>query len=223
MPRSDTDHTTTAAAPPAQRPPAARAIVSLLRLATIVAVSAGAGAGWVTWKFPDLSWKPNVRSAVENKQVAAQAAISADEVYAAIQAAEAGDMIALIDARPADKFLEGHIAAPTILNIHGDERRSYDPANIELLRDSGFRVILYCTSTTCHLAGLVYDMLTQEYGFTDVLIYHEGWEGWLETGFPTEAGPEKYLGGPAPWAAGMGDMPDGMDDPMADPDGGGAP
>ncbi len=212
----------TATTPSTHRRPKRRVLASLMRLVSILAISAGAGAGWVTWKFPKLSWKPNAQSALENKKVAEQAAISADEVYAAIQAAEAGDMIALIDARPSDKFLAGHIAAPTILNIHGDDRRAYDPSNIEALR--GFRIILYCTSTTCHLAGLVYDMLIQEYGFTDVSIYHEGWEGWLKTGYPTEAGPEKYLGGPAPWAAGaMEDMPDGIDDPTLEPDDGGGP
>jgi rhodanese-related sulfurtransferase len=206
-----------------RRPRRSGRLGSLLRLAIILAVSAGAGTGWVTWRFPELSWKPNAKSAVENKEVAAQAAISADEVHALIEAAEVGEMIALIDARPADKFLAGHIAAPTILNIHGDDRRQYDPSNIEALR--GFRIVLYCTSTTCHLAGLVYDMLMQEYGFTNLSIYHEGWEGWLKKGYPTEAGPEKYMGGPPPWAAGMmGETPQGFEEPTFDPDdGGGGP
>lgn len=172
---------------------------SAVRVVAILALSVSVGAGYITTRFPNLRWLPDPDSIVDNPQGHAQAFISADETYALVQAGMDGSQnVALIDARPNDKFLEGHIAALTILNIHGDERYEYDLNNLDLIQ--GFKIVIYCTSTTCHLAGLVYDMLVNENGFEDVSIYHEGWEGWLETGYETEAGPEKYMGAPMPGA-----------------------
>ena len=182
---------------------------SAVRVFAIVALSVSVGAGYVKTRFPNLRWLPDPHSIVDNPEGHAQAFITADETYALVQAGLDGSQsVALIDARPRDKFLEGHIAALTILNIHGDERYEYDLNNLDLIQ--GFKIVIYCTSSTCHLAGLVYDMLVNENGFEDVSIYHEGWEGWLETGYETETGPEKYMDAPLPGAEGEFDQ--GMED-----------
>ena len=182
---------------------------SAVRVVAIVALSVSVGAGYVKTRFPNLRWLPDPDSIVDNPEGHEQAFITADETYALVQPGMDGSQsVALIDARPNDKFLEGHIAASTILNIHGDERYEYDLNNLDLIQ--GFKIVIYCTSSTCHLAGLVYDMLVNENGFEDVSIYHEGWEGWLETGYDTEAGPEKYMGAPLPGAE--GDFDEGMED-----------
>ncbi|MCH7872772.1 MAG: hypothetical protein IID33_13835 [Planctomycetes bacterium] len=172
---------------------------SAIRVTVIVVLSVSVGAGWVRWRFPKLHWLPDANSVLDNAETKASASITAEQVYVLVQAGMDGSQqVALIDARPHDKFLEGHIAAMTILNIHGDERYEYDMTYLELIRDC--KVVVYCTSSTCHLAGLVYNMLVNENGFEDVSIYHDGWEGWLETEYETESGPEKYLGGPLPGA-----------------------
>ncbi len=185
---------------------------SAIRVLVIVVLSVSVGAGWVSWRFPKLHWLPDPDSVLVNVEKQESASITAEQVYALVQAGMDGSQqVALIDARPHDKFLEGHIAAATILNIHGDERYEYDMTNIELIRDC--KIVVYCTSNTCHLAGLVYDMLVNESGFENVSIYHDGWEGWLETEYETEPGSEKYLGGPLPGAEGEfgGDYADDSD------------
>lgn len=182
---------------------------SALRVVVILALSVSVGAGYIRARFPNLRWLPDPNSIVDNPQGQAEVFITAEETYALVQAGLDGSQsVALIDARPNDKFLEGHIAALTILNIHGDERYEYDLSNLYLIQ--GSKIVVYCTSNTCHLAGLVYDMLVKENGFEDVLIYHDGWEGWLETGYETEAGPEKYMGAPMPGAE--GEYEGGMED-----------
>lgn len=183
---------------------AARAARSLIRALLIVGLSTGAGAAYVRLRFPELRWIPDPHSITSDPTRKARISITAEELRALIDAAEQGTMqVAVIDARPREEFLKGHVAAPTILNVYGDECFDYDTRALELVRD--YRIVLYCTSRQCDLADLVYDMLVNEYGFADVVIYPDGWHGWQAAGLAVDAGPEMLMG--VPLEVLMGDAP----------------
>lgn len=170
-------------------------LYAAFRSAAIVALSVGVGAAYIEMRFPKLRWTVDPESIAVNPDVQREAFISAEQTLELVRAGMDGSQqVALIDARSHENFAEGHIAALTILNVHGDERHEYDLTNLESIEY--FTVVVYCTSNTCDLAGKVYDMLVKDLGFEDVLHYHDGWDGWLEAGYETETGPEKFLGMP---------------------------
>jgi rhodanese-related sulfurtransferase len=88
----------------------------------------------------------------------------------------------IIDARADKAFDDGHISGA--LNVPYDrfpEFYDYLMANIPMEST----VICYCWSPTCDFS----DQLAQELkfmGYTDVLIFREGWDAWQEAGYPSE-------------------------------------
>lgn len=184
-----------------RRPARGGVLASLLRVMAILGLSAAAAGIYIETRHADLNWIPDPDSDIRVDPTRLQAiAISADEVLARIQAElDGGEPVAIIDARSPESFAAGHIAAATIFNIPGDAAEAH-LEKLELLRGSDS--ILYCNSLTCDLSEQLYNFM-QELGFEDMRIYTEGWDGWEQTGYPTDDGPELFFG--APLDAGLGD------------------
>lgn len=178
-------------------------LASLLRVMAILGCSVGAAGIYIETRHADLDWIPNPASDIRVDPTRLETVtISADELLARIEAElEGGDPVAIIDARSAESFAAGHIAATTIFNIPGDEAEAH-LEKLEMLRGSD--VILYCNSSTCDLSEQLYNVM-QELGFEGMRIYTEGWDGWEQTGYAIDDGPELFFGAPLDADDGDGD------------------
>ena len=86
----------------------------------------------------------------------------------------------LIEALPAKYFHDRHL--PGAINL------PHDSNNAEIRRvlpDPDAEVIVYCASAPCQNSGLLARRL-EDLGFTQVLDFHEGKEGWERAGFSFE-------------------------------------
>ena len=91
-----------------------------------------------------------------------------------------GTPMTLIEALPAQHFEAEHL--PGAINIPHDE---IDQHLDELPDDKGSLIATYCASKTCQNSGLAADTL-KAYGYTNVVEYVDGKEGWHEAGLPFE-------------------------------------
>jgi rhodanese-related sulfurtransferase len=170
---------------------------SLLRILFIVGVSAGTAAGYVAIK--GWHWIPSKQEITawhqsQDKQKAVRA-------QSGIELAEFKELLDLgaivVDARPRAEFEQGHLRVdiePPVLNVPVD---AVDAAQINRLmqaqQQTGFPIVLYCTSRTCDFAEELYAVL-EPYGFVEMKIFLEGWEGIQRAGLPTATGPDVWKG-----------------------------
>lgn len=84
--------------------------------------------------------------------------------------------VILVDARPANQFQEGHL--PTAVNIPAGANR----VDTSLLpEDTNSPIVVYCVNPKCGLRKQVAEKLKKQ-GYTNILMYHEGIEGWGRAG-----------------------------------------
>ena len=93
---------------------------------------------------------------------------------------DAGEGIVLIEALPDKYYRDGHL--PGALNLPHDEVDARAPA---LLPDNSAPIVVYCASALCRNSGIAAERLTA-LGYGNVRDYHEGKQGWIEAGLPTE-------------------------------------
>ena len=103
--------------------------------------------------------------------------ISRDDLQAKI---DGKDTIVLIEALPEGYYLKGHL--PGALNVPHDRVRELAPA---LIPDKTAEVITYCASATCQNSHIAADTL-RAMGYTNVRVYAEGKQDWVEAGLPLE-------------------------------------
>lgn len=152
---------------------------SLARIAVITAASVGVAVGYVHWFAPHLPWK----------HVKPPAEVSIDlEKFRALLAQGA----AILDARTADEFNEGHLAVndPSVL-LNVPEKDAWDQMG-RLQPLLTYPIVVYCSSIRCEAAEQVYFAL-QKNEFGPLYIYYPGWEV-LQKHFPAATGPEKWHG-----------------------------
>ena len=106
--------------------------------------------------------------------------ISRQELQAEI---EARQPVVIIEALPEGHYLKGHL--PGALNIPHDRTRELAP---RLLPDKGAEIVTYCASATCQNSHIAADTLLAM-GYSNVRVYPEGKQDWLEAGLPVETGP----------------------------------
>jgi rhodanese-related sulfurtransferase len=105
--------------------------------------------------------------------------ITREELRAAI---EGGHPPAIVEALPAPYYEEAHI--PGAINIdHGAIERLAP----RLLPDRSAPVVTYCASVTCQNSGIAAEKLAA-LGYSDVRVYAEGKQDWLEAALPLERG-----------------------------------
>ena len=90
--------------------------------------------------------------------------------------------VAIVDARKADLFEEGHI--PGAIDIPADDPLPYlENLTIRSLPED--LVIVYCGGEPCDDSKIVFDLLKAN-GFTNIRLYFGGWRDWTEAGLDVE-------------------------------------
>lgn len=95
---------------------------------------------------------------------------------------EAGKPIILVEALPESYYLKGHL--PGALHLPHDRVRELAP---QLLPEKSRTIVAYCASATCRNSHIAADTLSAM-GYTDVSVYAEGKQDWVEAGLPLETG-----------------------------------
>lgn len=95
---------------------------------------------------------------------------------------ESGEAI-MIDARDNWDFSDGHIK--NAMNIPEFSFRSNDAKIKSLSKDKIY--IIYCSSDDCDISKRLADEL-YKIGFSNILFFEEGYEGWNNSGYPVETG-----------------------------------
>jgi rhodanese-related sulfurtransferase len=94
---------------------------------------------------------------------------------------------ALLDARTADLYAQGHV--PRALSAPAKEAEASLPWFFERLPLEG-ALVIYCEGGDCS-SSLVLAKLLHEKGFTDIRIFSGGWEEWERAGLPGEKGDDQ--------------------------------
>lgn len=92
----------------------------------------------------------------------------------------------ILDARPAQFFIQGHV--PGALNLARDDF-AHDYRNLSgaLKAASDKPIIVYCSGGVCHDSRLVANALIT-LGFTNVSVFTGGWEAWSAAALPVSRG-----------------------------------
>ena len=86
-----------------------------------------------------------------------------------------------VDARDMWEFADGHIK--NSINFPEIEFEVNHPALKELSKDE--KLVIYCSSTECGLSTkLAIELL--KLGYEKLFVFEEGWDAWLENGYPIE-------------------------------------
>lgn len=90
----------------------------------------------------------------------------------------------ILDARPEIFHRLGHV--PGSLALPRDEFENYYRKLQEKLeKDKDQPLAIYCSSSTCEDSVLVAETL-KKLGYTQVAVFHGGWDEWTQAGFPQE-------------------------------------
>lgn len=106
------------------------------------------------------------------------ALITRDELRDAI----AADAAIVVDALPASYYAQAHL--PGALNLVADEVAERAAA---LLPDRDAAIVTYCSNASCGNSQDVASRL-ENLGYSNVRMYRDGIQGWVEAGLPTESG-----------------------------------
>ncbi|NJB67010.1 rhodanese-related sulfurtransferase [Desulfobaculum xiamenense] len=101
----------------------------------------------------------------------------------ALQAFTEGGAL-FIDARFVEDFEEGHV--PGAVNIPPG-MFAEDAQRLIGAPDAGRRIIIYCSSITCHMSAELAESLDM-LGYGNLFVYGEGFAGWLAAGGAVEVG-----------------------------------
>ncbi|MBU1937726.1 rhodanese-like domain-containing protein [bacterium] len=92
-----------------------------------------------------------------------------------------------VDARSHELYTEGHI--PGALNLPSENFDEDCDAMVQLL-DKGRLIVIYCDNKECPLSlELAEILLGME--FRRIAVFEEGWDKWVESGYPTATGTEE--------------------------------
>jgi rhodanese-related sulfurtransferase len=103
--------------------------------------------------------------------------ISRQDLQARIERKEP---IIILEALPESYYLKGHL--PGALNLPHDRVRELAP---ELVPDRNAAIMTYCASASSRNSHVAAEIL-RGMGYTDVSVYAEGKQDWIEAGLPIE-------------------------------------
>jgi rhodanese-related sulfurtransferase len=89
----------------------------------------------------------------------------------------------LFDARTPDEYAAGHI--PGAANLYAMAPESWVDRIAEVPRDT--LVLIYCSNPHCPFGKTLAEFLGS-FGFTNMLLFDEGWDAWTGAGLPTASG-----------------------------------
>lgn len=87
----------------------------------------------------------------------------------------------LIDSRDASEYRKGHIK--NARSIPGLEADQHFNELVSIPRDT--LTIIYCNNPECHLGHLLADFMYQ-LEFKNIVLYDDGWDGWIEAKMPID-------------------------------------
>lgn len=87
----------------------------------------------------------------------------------------------LFDARDAEAYRKGHIRGAR--NVSGLEAEDHFEEFVTIPRDT--LILIYCNNPDCHLGRMLADFMGA-IGFTNLLLYDEGWDGWEKAKMPVD-------------------------------------
>ncbi|MBI1921591.1 MAG: rhodanese-like domain-containing protein [Geobacter sp.] len=96
---------------------------------------------------------------------------------------ERKDPFVLVDARTPEEYDEAHIV--TAVSV---PEKSFDKASALLPADRGTLLIIYCNGVKCGKSKKV-ALKAEAAGYTNILLYSEGFPVWEENAFPIKPGP----------------------------------
>lgn len=91
----------------------------------------------------------------------------------------------LVDARTPDEFEAGHI--PGAVNLYAMAPENWVDRIAEVPRDS--LMLIYCSNPHCPFGRTLAEFLGS-FGFTNLLLFDDGWDAWSGAGLPSAAGKE---------------------------------
>jgi rhodanese-related sulfurtransferase len=87
----------------------------------------------------------------------------------------------LIDARSEEEYGKGHIAGAKNMSALEVEKHFEEIAVMP--RDT--LVLIYCNNPDCHLGRTLAEFM-QQFNFTKLYLYDDGWDGWTAAGMPVD-------------------------------------
>ncbi len=89
----------------------------------------------------------------------------------------------ILDARTQAEYAAGHIAGA--VNMYAMEPEGYVGKMAEISRDT--LMIIYCSNPHCPYGRDLAEFLAA-FGFSNMLLYDDGWDGWTAAGLPVVTG-----------------------------------
>jgi rhodanese-related sulfurtransferase len=87
----------------------------------------------------------------------------------------------ILDARTPAEFEAGHV--PRAMNLYALAPETWVEKIAGLPRDT--LMVVYCSNPHCPFARTLAEFLGG-FGFTNLLLYDDGWDGWSDAGLPVE-------------------------------------
>ncbi len=103
--------------------------------------------------------------------------IGRDALKAAL---DAGEPLVLLEALPPMYFEDAHL--PGALNLPHDRVDELAPT---MLPDQTAEIVAYCSNAQCQNSHIAASRLAS-LGYTNVRVYGDGKQDWIEAGLPTE-------------------------------------
>jgi rhodanese-related sulfurtransferase len=104
-----------------------------------------------------------------------QSPIPPSEMVSVDQAAQWGDSVLWVDARPDNEFATDHVPGATSLN---EDRWNELLPQFLATWSPGKKIVVYCSAQSCDLAREVAERLRKEAQLPDVFVLEGGWEAW---------------------------------------------
>jgi rhodanese-related sulfurtransferase len=87
----------------------------------------------------------------------------------------------IFDARDSVEYIQGHVKGAR--NVYGLATDEYFERLVPIPRDT--LIIIYCNNPECHLGRMLADFMGA-IGFTNLLLYDDGWDGWVAAKMPID-------------------------------------
>lgn len=88
----------------------------------------------------------------------------------------------IFDARDTAAYRKGHVKGAR--NIFGQEAGDHFEEIVTIPRDT--LIIIYCNNPDCHLGRMLAEFMGA-IGFTNLLLYDDGWDGWEKAKMPIDS------------------------------------
>jgi rhodanese-related sulfurtransferase len=88
----------------------------------------------------------------------------------------------IFDARDTAAYRKGHVKGAR--NIVGQEAGNHFSEMVTIPRDT--LIIIYCNNPECHLGRMLAEFMGAV-GFTNLLLYDDGWDGWEKAKMPVDS------------------------------------